>query len=523
MLLGALVFAQPAAATTFCVPNFFAACPNSGGNVATSNFANAVSQNGSDGVADTVYIGEYTYTDAGSINAAGTDPLTVIGSGRDKSAITSSSSANIYVLRTNNRTGQVTMKDLAIVVPASFPDAGGEGSALQALKLNLERVDFITENTPGDSSAVANLIGGGTFDDVHIFGRNGASFDRGIDGDLCSAGTLTVINSEVVTEGTGINSKCKNRPVVVQRSEIASVSSGLSVSQGGSLEASNTIIRGGDVSPIQSYNSTGDVTTLKLDHITMLALGDNTVPALAATVSASSSATADINIQVSNSIIAGFQKTWKLEAPANQPARGNAKLSLAYSNFVPSGDLLGDSTVTMTNTLNQNPGFASITDFHLSASSPMVDAGDPNAATPTVDFDGGLRPVDGNCDDSAVRDMGAYEYVPQPGDCPILVPPPDTTAPVVSKVKFRFKAGKGGALRLRVSENAKVRIAFVPLPKGKGKRKKVVINRQAMAGPLTQKLGKRRLKPGRYRLTIVAMDAAGNISKPIVRKVKVKR
>ncbi len=51
-------------------------------------------------------------------------------------------------------------------------------------------------------------------------------------------------------------------------------------------------------------------------------------------------------------------------------------------------------------------------DFHLSQSSPAIDAGD-NAAPnlPSADFDGNPRVADGNGDGVAVIDLGAYEVV----------------------------------------------------------------------------------------------------------------
>jgi parallel beta-helix repeat protein len=56
-------------------------------------------------------------------------------------------------------------------------------------------------------------------------------------------------------------------------------------------------------------------------------------------------------------------------------------------------------------------------DFHLSNNSPCIDAGNNFAPNlPPVDFDGSPRIVDGNEDDSAVVDMGAFEYHLDRGD-----------------------------------------------------------------------------------------------------------
>lgn len=37
------------------------------------------------------------------------------------------------------------------------------------------------------------------------------------------------------------------------------------------------------------------------------------------------------------------------------------------------------------------------------------------------------------------------------------------------------------------------------------------------------RIGKKALKPGSYRLTITVIDAAGNVSKPVVKRFKIVR
>jgi hypothetical protein len=55
-----------------------------------------------------------------------------------------------------------------------------------------------------------------------------------------------------------------------------------------------------------------------------------------------------------------------------------------------------------------------LNDFRLQEGSPCIDAGD-NSVAPNSDLDGNARVVDGNEDDSAVVDMGAYKYQPSIG------------------------------------------------------------------------------------------------------------
>jgi len=132
-------------------------------------------------------------------------------------------------------------------------------------------------------------------------------------------------------------------------------------------------------------------------------------------------------------------------------------------------------------------------------------------------------------------------------------PGADKTAPKLSKVAFAprtFRAAKGSALRLTLTEAATVAIKVERLSRGRlsGRtcRKETAKLRRRHAKPCTRgtkvtivkatgmkagagrakfsgKVRKRTLKPGSYRATLVATDAAGNASKPVATKFFVKR
>ena len=100
--------------------------------------------------------------------------------------------------------------------------------------------------------------------------------------------------------------------------------------------------------------------------------------------------------------------------------------------------------------------------------------------------------------------------------------PPDTTAPKITKLsmlKKKSKRGKKNAFRFTLSEKARVVIKVKRTSKGKGKKAQGRIVKQNVAAGKRRiafrgKVGKRKLKPARYRATITAIDAAGNRSKP---------
>jgi hypothetical protein len=114
-------------------------------------------------------------------------------------------------------------------------------------------------------------------------------------------------------------------------------------------------------------------------------------------------------------------------------------------------------------------------------------------------------------------------------------PPPqlDTTAPVLSGVSLsrtRFRVAKrataraqrGTVLRFSSSEAAGLSIRIEHVPSVREARRGAKLSRTATltraieAGPgkvaLSGRVGARRMKPGRYRLTLTARDAAGNLS-----------
>jgi hypothetical protein len=122
------------------------------------------------------------------------------------------------------------------------------------------------------------------------------------------------------------------------------------------------------------------------------------------------------------------------------------------------------------------------------------------------------------------------------------VVPRDTTAPRLSAIRITKKSfaagGKGTAFRVTISERAALRITISKATKGRrvGKACKLqtkanrrrrsctyaktvtTLRRSGVTGAVsvafTGKVGKRKLPPGRYTVTLVATDAAGNASNP---------
>jgi hypothetical protein len=197
--------------------------------------------------------------------------------------------------------------------------------------------------------------------------------------------------------------------------------------------------------------------------------------------------------------------------------------------------------------------------FILQSSSPLIDRGDPGIVQPGErDLGGSPRALDGNRDCQAVPDIGAFEVTGQSIAC-IVDPRPAISAFGMTNRVFAPaggpKGGKGRPARssakrpkrgtrftFTLSEPAQVTITIERKAKGRkagrGRTARCVkptpanrkarrcvrflkagsLSAQAQAGSqslrFSGRLRGKALKPGGYRATIVAVDAAGQASDP---------
>jgi hypothetical protein len=143
-----------------------------------------------------------------------------------------------------------------------------------------------------------------------------------------------------------------------------------------------------------------------------------------------------------------------------------------------------------------------------------------------------LGPITSRRDNWPAALCGPADFVKVIVDEPDDPPPPsrDTTAPVLSGVSLsraRFRIGKGATaiaararrgtmLRFSSSEAGTLSVQVDLLRRGKKPARIATLTRAIGAGPgsvaLSGRIGARRMKPGSYRLTLTARDAAGNSS-----------
>lgn len=226
---------------------------------------------------------------------------------------------------------------------------------------------------------------------------------------------------------------------------------------------------------------------------------------------------ADSVVSVRNTIARGRRYDLSVQA-----AGGGVTLEPSYSNYDPTATFVFNAGVLLDGGHNQSavPLFVdpSEGDFHQLAGSPTIDAGTTDALTGTTDIDGDARLI------GAAPDIGADEFVPSAPDdtAPVgsdLVLSPSRFAPDVGSppsASLRSRRQKGATATYEVSEAATV--TFTVERKVGRRRYKVVtgsFSRAATAGAnsfhFTGFVDGKALKPGRYRLTGVPIDGAGNI------------
>ncbi len=532
-----LVPASPAPATTFCVPTFHPACPNSGGNVQQANLETAMQSNGDDGIADTIVIAAGTVTDSNTFELLNgdNDDLLIVGAGPGATQITSSASGNIFVVNLATAARDVTVRDLTIVVPASFPD--NQGGALQSEEDALENVDMESRNVRSDGAN--SIVGGGSFRDGRIYGAAGGSIDDALNTNGAETGTLTVERMSIEDPSWGIVVDTPNVTTFVRRTRIFDpLAYGVRVTNGGFAVVENSIIEADTAFPIILESNDSGMVIATFRHNTILGPPDDpNDPAVRAVVQ-NAVGNGGINLVVSDTIIAGYENPLSCEAPTSGSI-GNVNFTIRYSYFFHSAFVSGDCTLSNPNTIDAftagAPQFAGPGDYHLPPDSPAIDSGDPATVTlPTEDFDGFPRPFDGNGDGSARRDMGAFEYHPAAAAAPAPQGSVgDSTAPLITKLRVRrgLSAGDGGAVKLRLSEPATVKLLFRPIVDRRNGTSRA-LRRETVRRPVklryTGQAGKNkvRIKPGKlgplsYKIKAIATDAAGNRSKPARTRVTV--
>ena len=183
---------------------------------------------------------------------------------------------------------------------------------------------------------------------------------------------------------------------------------------GGQTTITGSLLRvtGSGSSGIFATPSPGVDTTVNADGVTIVGSGLANTTGVGVGNEPADWQSAVLNL--TNAIIRDFPQPVYAEASG----AGHTKLTISYSDYDPTGSLTEGVNATISETNVSNVGDARFVDaaagdYHLTPSSPLIDAGDP--ATPQgLDLDGNPLVADGNGDASTRRDLGAFELQPAP-------------------------------------------------------------------------------------------------------------
>ena len=487
----AVAGALPAAASASTI------CVNTSPGGCDSTFNSGELQNALDAAAsnpghDRVLIGPGTYSQAGGFSydvpASPINTIDIVGAGVGQTTITATSAddSRALLVITNRPIQQAdlsTLSDLTVQVPA--------GSNNQGLAFAGATAVGVAVTGPGMTSG-AGVVLGGVFASGSVSLPTGAStvgvLEVGVD--------ATLQDSLIVAADGVVNPSDVGATTYVRRSEIQATR-GLLSTVAGTLIADNVLVRlsgAGQVGALSS-GSAPLSPTLNGDHLTIV--GNSSLSSDGVQIVGPASAT------VTNSIIRGVDRSLHRDGTA-----GAANLTVSYSDYGTNNIDTGAGTLTEGpgNLTNIAPVFVGSSDFHLQATSPLIDAGDP-AACGGADRDGGPRVVDGNGDGSPRTDIGAFEYQSGGETCPAAPPPagappgdggePDATPPDTAITKhpkdrtkkktatFEFTSSEAGStFECRLDETA-----FEPC-----------------TSPKTYKV-----KRGKHSFQVHATDPAGNV------------
>jgi hypothetical protein len=474
-----------------------------GTNVGTLEQALDLADDASD--ADRIFLGAATYTPPSQFSyyyyVAPSSPVEIIGKGEGQTILTNAPGAAGSVIELEGGAGS-SIHDLTIRLPESAA-AGYSGLTTGS---PARRIEVIEDATEANFRYGARLDAQGTLEDstVTLAGKHQAT-------GVVSEVNTTAVRRSTVSAGTGITSYGG----AIERSRITGSEYGI-YANGGVTTLSESLIRLTGCCTGIRVDEAGS-STLNADGVTLVVPVSPDVVGVG--VSTSNYATGDAKLTMSNSVIRGSNPLF-----AYAHGSGHAKISVSYSDYDRTGDVTDGANASIVESNVSNVGG----DYQLVPGSPLVDAGDP-ATAQGLDLDGNPLVADGNGDGIARRDMGASELQPAPpvpaggdsagADQPIGgTPPADTVAPLVSG--FRARTVRR-ATRFRFTLNEPARVVL--------RIRRALLGRYHLVATLTRSgkiganSGRRALRPGRYRATIVATDAAGNRSAPKVVRFRVVR
>ena len=526
-----------ASATDFCV------APNTGcGGTDVASFEGALALADDAPDSDRIFLGAATYL-APTVNGfdylAPGSPVEIVGQGAGRTIVTSPSAGNGWVLRLVGSPGS-SVHDLTIRLPQNV----AYGFSGLHTRNAARRLEVIEDPTQANRRMGVDLVNGGTLDDSSV-----SLSDQG------DTAAVMLVTPDVAVRGSTLNAEvgAESYGGAIERVRVTASDVGIAAIRSLTKLTASQITLGDEVATgIIAHPAPGISTTLNADGLTIIGSGGPDTSGAA--VSTEPSVADSVQLSLTNSVIRGVSSP--LSAEAGSP--GVAQIAASYSDYDPSGNHIQGANAKITETNVSNVGDAGFVDarggdFHLLASSPLLDAGNPVTAQ-GLDLDGNALVADGNGDGTARRDLGAFERGQAPSTPPAsggpAGSPADTRAPLVSdfratpsvfavaatRTPLAARVRRGTRFRYTLDEAAKVSLTIqraLPGRRSSGRCVRPVrrlvrakrctryatiatLARTARTGAngtrFSGRIGKRVLRVGRYRALIRAVDAAGNRS-----------
>ena len=374
---------------------------------------------------DTISLGEGTHTPSGGqLSFVISTVVDIVGAGRDKTFLTTTDPANSsfnnsYVIYLN--AAGSTIRDLEIKLP-NEPTFG--------LVLNggtAERLDiFAQDNRPPTNNGKGMLVRLGTnvINDVKIRLPLGGTHNHwGIW--FTPATTTSTLDGVDIASDNAIVQNIGD--VTVNNSRLTGHRTYV-VNGRGTATLNHTVITttAGSTSQSMGINNTsngGNVTTVTTNHVTMVGHGAGSTGAWVSQDPSVCDGTAGSATTILNSTtISGYGEDSRQENVDCSPgasfpptcgaaAAMTANLQWTHSHAQNNNHFITDGCFGQDNKHSGNPNFVSSTDLRPRMPSPLIDRGKPDAdAGGEKDLAGRARVIDGDGQNGARRDIGAFEY-----------------------------------------------------------------------------------------------------------------
>ena len=430
------------------------------------------------------------------------------------------------------------VRNLKVLVPSS-------SNGFQTVGVHLNRDAqaknvTVADNGVADGADIGISMGEGAVYDSSIT-MNDATATRGVN----VYGTVSLVMGSAIKAGTALRTQTGG---VLQAGRNRIDARWGALAYGGTLTVFDSSIKTRTSAGVglAAVAATGNA-ALRASQVTQFGTAWDTDAVLASSGNANSA-----HVDVENSALAGQGASLTTVATGAGQAGINTDAS-AFDGSVT--DHAGPGGISMTSTIEADPKLVDPEngDVRLQPGSPLIDAGiEPKLSSNAIDLYGSERPIDGDGNGVAKRDIGAAErlapvvFTPPAQDDPQgggqtpgpqqpggeqppkqqqqTTPVADAVAPVVSNLRLKLKrSGKrrGARVRFALSEASRVTIK-VQRKRGGTFRTVATLRRSLQAGTRSVKLrkatGKRRL-----RVVVTAVDAAGNRSAAKRLRFRVKR